>query len=177
MQSASYGLKDRLDIIDAELKDVKERLSKLYDTLETGKLGFNELAPRIIELRSHQDELSKARVQAEADQVAQGVDEVDISAVKNYAKDLRNVLEESDYIERKGFLRSFVKRVEVDKSEVTVRYKLPLPPDGRSEDRVSVLPIDTFGGPNKTFVKPGTFFEISIVPAPSFKRGQAHDHF
>jgi DNA invertase Pin-like site-specific DNA recombinase len=146
LQSASYGLKDRLDVIDTELKDVKERLSRLYDALETGKLGLNEIAPRIIELRSHQDELRKARVQVEADMIANGVDDVDISVVKSYARDLRDLLEESDYTERKGFLRSFVKRVEVDKSEVTVRYRLPLPPDGSAEDRVSVLPIDTFGG-------------------------------
>ena len=146
LHSASFGLKDRLDVLDAELKDVKARLAKLYDALETGKLGLNELAPRIKELKSHQDDLAKARLQTEADMVAHGVDEVDIAAVKGYARDLRDLLEESDYTARKGFLRSFVKRVEIDKSEVTVRYRLPLPPDGRTEDRVSVLPIDTLGG-------------------------------
>jgi len=44
LQSASYGLKDRLDVIDAELKDVRARLSKLYDALETGKLELGDLA-------------------------------------------------------------------------------------------------------------------------------------
>ena len=36
-QSASCQLRDRLDVIDAELRDVRARLSKPYDALETGK--------------------------------------------------------------------------------------------------------------------------------------------
>ena len=47
LRSASYGLKDRLDVIDAKLRDVRARLSKLYEALETGKLELNDLAPRI----------------------------------------------------------------------------------------------------------------------------------
>ncbi len=111
---------------------------------------MDELAPRIRELKSRQDELGKTRVQVEADMVARGVEEVDVSIVKSYARDLRNLLEESDFTERKAFLRSFVKRVEVDKDEVTVHHKLPLPPEGRSRETVSVLPIDTFGGAEGT---------------------------
>ena len=52
LRSASSGLKERLDTCDAELQDVKTRLSRLYDVLETGKLSLDELAPRIRELRS-----------------------------------------------------------------------------------------------------------------------------
>ena len=33
-----------------------------------------------------------------------------------------------------------------------------------------------FGGPNKTFAKPETFFELSIASASSLQRGQAYDH-
>ena len=36
-------------IVDTELMDVRARLSKLYDALETGKLELNDLAPRIVE--------------------------------------------------------------------------------------------------------------------------------
>ena len=36
LDSAHGLLKDKLDIIDAELNDVKARLSKLFDALETG---------------------------------------------------------------------------------------------------------------------------------------------
>ena len=114
--------------------------------LETGKLVLDELVPRIRELKARQDDLSKARVQVEAEMVARGVDQVDVALVQRYAKDLRNLLEDSDFTERKAFLRSFVKKIVVDNEEVTVYYKLPLPPDGKSKDKIAVLPIDTFGG-------------------------------
>lgn len=65
-------LRDRLDTIDAELNDVRLRLSKLYDALETGKLSLDDLASRIKELRTRQDELHKARLQLEAEMAAQG---------------------------------------------------------------------------------------------------------
>jgi DNA invertase Pin-like site-specific DNA recombinase len=146
LQSASDIFKDQLDVIDAELKDVRARLSRLYDALETGKLGLDELSPRIKELKARQDELGKARVQVEADIVAEGVEHVDVSAVKAYARDMRATLDEVDFTKSKAFLRSFVKRIEMDGTDVRVLYRLPLPPDGRFEDRVPVLPIDTPGG-------------------------------
>ena len=60
---SSYDvLKERLDAIDAELNDVEIRLSKLYDALETNKLSLDDLAPRIKELRSRQDELKKVKL-------------------------------------------------------------------------------------------------------------------
>ena len=146
LQSASSGLKDRTEIIDTEQKDVSARLSKLYDALETGKLQLDDLAPRIRELKSRQDELSKTRVQIEAEMVVQGVEQVDVAMVKRYAQDLRSLLEEADFTERKTFLRSFIKRIVVNKKQVTVHYNLPLPRDGQSKERTEVLPIDTFGG-------------------------------
>lgn len=125
--SSSSKLKERLDICDAELRDVKARLSRLYDVLETGKLGLDDLAPRIRELKRRQDELSKNRVQVEVDMVAQGVEEVDLDIVRSYVRDLKSLLEESDITESKAFLRSFIKRIEINKNEARVYYNLPLP--------------------------------------------------
>jgi site-specific DNA recombinase len=59
---------------------------------------------------------------------------------------MRATLDEVDFTKSKAFLRSFVKRIEMDGTDVRVLYRLPLPPDGRFEDRVPVLPIDTPGG-------------------------------
>ena len=146
LRYASSELKDRLDTCDAELRDVQVRLSRLYDVLETGKLSLDELAPRIRELRSRQDELSKNRIQIEADMVAQGVEEVDIDIVKSYMRDLKSLLEESDITERKAFLRSFIKRIEIDKDKATVHYHLPLPNSENGKVAAEVLPIVTPGG-------------------------------
>ena len=82
--------------------------------------------PRSRELRSCQDELSKTRIHIEADMVAQGVEEVDINTVKSCTMDLKSLLAESDITERTAFLRSFIKRKEINKDKVMVHYYLPL---------------------------------------------------
>ncbi|MFC1962912.1 recombinase family protein [Chloroflexota bacterium] len=146
LQSASCGMKDRLDVIDAELRDVGARLSKIYDALETGKIDLDDLAPRIRELRGRQDELGKVRVQIEAEMVVHGLEPVDMAKVKTYAQDLRGLLEDADLFERKSFLRSFIKRIEINKKQVTVHYNLPMPKEGKSSEKVEVLPIATLGG-------------------------------
>jgi hypothetical protein len=123
----------------------------------------SDIAPRIKELRNRQDELKKARVQVEADTVVQGVSQVGVDVVKAYARDLKDLLEGADYVERKAFLRSFVKRTEVNKDQVTVQYKLPTPQNGKNEN-IEVLPIDTLGGPFGT-VPELCFEKKQMIPA------------
>ncbi|GAJ16076.1 unnamed protein product, partial [marine sediment metagenome] len=146
LRSASTELNDRLDTCDMELREVKARLSRLYDVLETGKLSLDELAPRIRELKKRQDELDKARIQIEADMIVQGVEEVDMDMVKSYTRDLKALIEESDIAERKSFLRSFIKRIEINRNEVVVHYHLPLPQNEKGERVREVLPMVTPGG-------------------------------
>ena len=97
-------------------------------------------------MKRRQDELSKNRVQVEADMVVQGVEEVDIDTVKSYTRDLKSLLEESDITERKAFLRSFIKRIEINKDEARIYYHLPLPQGEKGKVATEVLPIVTLGG-------------------------------
>ena len=143
IRSSSKTMIGRLEIINAELNDVRTRLTKLYETLETGKLSLDDLAPRIRELRTRQDVLSKGRVLAEAEKVAQGYEELDTAVVKAYARDLRSTLEEVEVSQRKAFLRSFIDRIEVEKDKAVMRYRLPVPGALQS---ATVLPLETSGG-------------------------------
>ena len=97
--SANLILNDKQDAVDAELNDVSMRLLKLYEALETGKLSLDDLAPRIKELKARQDELSKARVQVEAEMLLCGGGHVDAETVKSYAQGLGYFLEESGFTE------------------------------------------------------------------------------
>ncbi|MFP3975662.1 MAG: recombinase family protein, partial [Dehalococcoidia bacterium] len=146
LESSSAQLKEEIDVIDAELRDVKPRLSRLYSALETGKLNLEDLAPRIKELRARQDDLAQARLQLETDIAAQAPESVDMATVKAYASDLRTLLEESELTERKSFLRSFVERITVDHDRVTIRYRLPMPGNGKAKEDITVLPFETHGG-------------------------------
>ncbi len=148
--SAHEVLYQKLNDIDAEIKDVEARLARLWDVLETGKLDLNDLSPRIRELRVRQDELRKARLQVEADFVVHEVAPVDTQLVKQYAQDLKSLLEEAEFSERKAFLRSFVKRIEIKKGQVIVHYNLPLPHHRHHDESKEVLPFVTFGGAGGT---------------------------
>ncbi len=78
--------------------------------------------------------------------VAKGVGHIDVKKVKSYAEDLKSLLQESDFTQSKAFLRSFVKRIEIDGDKVVIKYNLTLPA-GEKRDKVEeVLPIDTLGG-------------------------------
>jgi len=61
--------------------------------------------------------------------------------VRDYANDLRNFLTKSSITEQRGFLKSFVERIEVDDSEVRMYYTIPIPPDSSTEETVGVLPF------------------------------------
>ena len=78
--------------------------------------------------------------------VLQGMEHVDIEAVKSYAQDLGDLLEETGFTESKNLLRSFIKRIVINGDRATIYYKLPMPPDGKKKQSVGVLPIDTLGG-------------------------------
>ncbi|HUV45672.1 MAG TPA: hypothetical protein VMW45_01220 [Dehalococcoidia bacterium] len=94
------------DLNDSELNEVNDRLDKFFKEYDF---------IRQVQLKARQDELSKTRVEIEAGMIAQGVDQVDVAMVRPYAQNLRSLLEEADFTERKAFLRSFIKRIEVNK--------------------------------------------------------------
>ncbi len=144
--AAQVMFKQKLSAIDNELNDVKLRLSRLYDALETNKLSLDDISPRIKELRSRQEELSKARVLTESEMVVKGVGHIDVKIVKSYAEDLKSLLQWSDFTQSKAFLHSFVKRIEIDGDKVVIKYNVPLPVGKKREKVEEVLPIDTFGG-------------------------------
>ena len=139
-------LGDRLDAIDADLNEVRLRLSRLYEALETSTLSLDDLAPRIKEQRARESELSKARLQVEAEMLVQGPNHVDGEMIKAHARDLKAILEEADTITSKAFLKTFIKRIEIKGDEGVIRYTRPVPPHGKTTDRVSVLPIETPSG-------------------------------
>lgn len=92
IDSSHTFYKEKLEVLDSELKEVNSRLAKLYDALETGKLSLDDLAPRIKELKERQDEVSKARILLEAEMELRGARHLDVELVKSYADDMRALL-------------------------------------------------------------------------------------
>ena len=146
MEGSTEG--DRLHhkgILD-EIADTDCRLERLYDSLETGKLRLEDLAPRIQQLRCRQEQLRATKLELEQHLSDKRVDLADLETVTYYVEDLRNLLSESTPIDRKAFIRSFVKEVKVTGNEVSLTYTLPLPPAGTIEEQIAVPPIVQYGG-------------------------------
>lgn len=139
MDSASSEYQDELDTISGEVVDINHRLERLYDALETGKIGLEDVAPRIQQLRHRQQQQQARKWELEALLSNRRVELANLETVTQYVADLRNLLNESSLTERKAFIRSFVKEVQVTGDEVLLTYTMPLPPQGISQERVGVL--------------------------------------
>jgi hypothetical protein len=63
------------------------------------------------------------------------------------ARDLKGSLEKRSISERRSFIESFVKEIKIARDEAKMTCTLPMLPDGKDEDTVSVLHIERDGGP------------------------------
>ncbi len=66
--------------------------------------------------------------------------------VARCASDLRDLLNETTLVERKAFIRSFVKEVRVTGEEALLTYTIPLTPQGMTEEKLAVLSTGRSGG-------------------------------
>jgi site-specific DNA recombinase len=115
--------------------------------LETGKLCLDDLAERIHHLKNRRDLLQSTRWELEWQLKDRKVELADSNTVKHYVEDLRNLLTDSKFSEKRAFIRSFIKEVNVQDKKATLTYTIPMPPKGITSEEVSVLPIVHYGGP------------------------------
>ena len=133
--------REKLELLQVQIAEADSRLGKLYDALETGEFKGGELAPRIQALFQKKEELQQAKADAEEALRYQVVDMADSQVVREYVDDLRGLLERSSIIEQRGFLKSFVDKIEVGDSEVNMYYTIPMPPSSLPQETVGVIPF------------------------------------
>gem|GEM_PF-892096 len=170
LDSGNDILKERLDSTAAELNDVQARLSKLYDALETSKLSLDDLASRVKDPKSHQEELTRARLQLQLEQSTGKARHLNTRMVKAYAEDLRRLVHEARVAESKAFLRSFISRIEINEGSATAHYIVPVPPQRGEGESVGVLPMVNLGGdrgirtPDLCYAK-AALSQLSYIPS------------
>ena len=131
--------------IEKQLTQVSNRLSKLYVALESGKLDLDDLAPRIKELRAYQHELQQHRNHLLSKIDSRNPETLDADIVMSYVRELEKVLGQASFLQQKTFLRSFVKRVEVNPQTVALDYTIPLPMEKNRTSSREVLDINRIG--------------------------------
>ena len=142
-------LSGRLEVIDAELRDVRKRLERLYEALETSELTLEVLSPRIFSLRHREEQLEAAREDAETQLEQRRVELPTTEEIKGYVADFRAFLQEGTFPERKALIRNFVEGIEVVGGEATLTYTVPMPKDGVKRESASVLDFVQSGPPQE----------------------------
>lgn len=141
---------EKLDTIDRQIADVEARLHTLYNALETGKLELEDLAPRIKALRGQKEDLDERRFEVVESLKESTVELLEVPRVRAYVEDLRALLSKGAILEQKAFLRSFVKRIEVNHPHITLDYHILLKRQKAEPLLREVLPFAVPGSPGRT---------------------------
>lgn len=170
MNKERRGARERVAAVEAQLRTLNGRLDKLYVALETGHVDMADIGPRIKALRQ---EIESAEEQ-KREIIAQDASPLKVSGaeVRRCVEDLRELLAEGTIMERKSWLRTWVKRITIEKKRGgTIEYSLPLAAlkqDGRplgGLSRTSVLSTNQIGCPSPTLLKTGKAFYSSFHSA------------
>ena len=113
-------LSGRLEVVEAELGDVRSRLQRLYEALETSELTLEALSPRILSLRHREEQLEAARDDAATQLEQRRVELPTTEEIKGYVADFREFLQEGTFPERKALIRNFVEGIEVTGDEAVL---------------------------------------------------------
>ena len=118
-----------LDSISRAINDTNQRLERLYDAIETGKIDLDDLVDRIRELRHQQEQLHARRIEIESQLSDRKVELIDLDTMTGYINEMQEILANSSLTERRAFIRSFVQEIKVTGNEVLMTYSPPIPPE------------------------------------------------
>jgi site-specific DNA recombinase len=138
-----------LKAVDGQLHGLRERIGKLYNSLGTGKLEIDHIAPRLKELKTQIDALETKRNEVINEIKNPKTLPFNLKTLNAYAQDLSDLLQNSSIMEQKAILRSFVKKIIVNRPDVKLDYTMPLIEQkeiGRTPES-EVLPMLQSGSP------------------------------
>ena len=142
MDGVAKEQRQRLETAESELADVKRRLDRLYNLVETTDLDIEDFKPRIKNHRERQEKLEATAENARALLSQRRVVLDDVETITAYCEDLSRFLNESELTERRAFIESFVKEIVVQPGGAVVRYTIPMPEDspigGRDSEEVAL---------------------------------------
>ena len=129
MDGVAREQRQKLEIIEAELDEVKRKLARIWQFVESTDIEMADAADRIKEHRERQAQLEDAAQEARyelADRRGM-LDSADTIAA--FAEEMSEFLKTSDLTETRAFVRSFVKEVQVKPGMAAIIYTIPTPED------------------------------------------------
>ena len=129
MDGVAGEQRKRLETIQSELADVRRRLDRLYDLVETTDMDITDFKPRIRDHMERQERLEAAEAEARASLGQRRNVLEQVETITAYAQDMSRFLKKSGLTERRTFIESFVKEIVVTPDNALMRYTVPMPVD------------------------------------------------
>ncbi len=129
MDGIAREQRQRLETIEGELEEVKRRLGRIWQFVETTDIEMADAAGRIREHRERQEQLETAAQDARAMLAERRVMLESADTIAAFAAEMSEFLKTSELTETKAFVRSFVKEVQVKPGKATILYHIPTPED------------------------------------------------
>ena len=129
MDGVAREQRERLETIEEELEDVKKRLGRIWQVIETTDIEMADASERIREHRERKEKLEIAAGGARAllSDRRQFLESADTIAA--FAAEMSDFLKTSELTETKAFVRSFVKEIVVKPGRAAIVYSIPTPDD------------------------------------------------
>ena len=129
MDGVAREQRQRLQTIDEELEDVKRRLSRIWQAIETTDIEMADASDRIREHRERKEKLEVAAEEARGllKERRRFLDSAD--TIATFAAEMGDFLKTSELTETRAFVRSFVKEIEVKPGRAAIVYTIPTPED------------------------------------------------
>ncbi|MDE2941592.1 MAG: hypothetical protein OXP10_04535, partial [Chloroflexota bacterium] len=106
------------------------RLDRLYDLVETTtEFNMAHFADRIQDHKERKERLESAAEGARAILAQRRAVLDDVKTITAYAQDMSRFLQKSELTERRAFIETFVKEIELLPDNAVVRYSVPMPDD------------------------------------------------
>ena len=129
MDRVAREQRERLETIEEELEDVKKRLGRIWQVIETTDIEMTDASERIREHRERKEKLEIAAGEARAllSDRRQFLDSAE--TIATFAAEMSEFLKTSELTETKAFVRSFVKEIVVKPGRAAIVYSIPTPDD------------------------------------------------
>ncbi len=165
MDGVARDQRERLQTIEEELEDVKKRLARIWNHIETTDTEMADASDRIREHRERKEKLEVAAEEARAllKERRQFLDSAD--TIATFAAEMSEFLKTSELTETKAFVGSFVKEVVVKPGRAAIVYSIRLP-DSESRTMKYSPPVKA-----AIIATTRTTCEMSLTDAPIGQAG------
>ena len=129
MDGVASEQRERLENIEEELGEVKRRLGRIWQVIETTDIEIADASERIKEHRDRKEKLEVAAEEARKllSDRRQFLDSAD--TIATFAEDMSEFLKTSELTQTRAFVHSFVKEIEVKPGRAAIVYSIPTPED------------------------------------------------